>query len=280
MVSFNNPVIQYLVIPSGATSGARIVLDGVNGFILVYDAFDSLVASVAGKPGSDNFGNFIYPGVTSYDSTTQLIAVDLGAGQVIFQPLGNPSQTPASIIGTNMLGFDSVAPLMQLVSPNSNAAFRDTIFELWGASKDGTALERARLYAQTGDIDFQVTGIIRYGIEVWNQPGLNVNWANVGAPFGNFAYRRNALGAVEFTGMLQWNGAATPAPDPVFTLPAGYRPNRIVHLGILSSPAAGTNPTTETVEITTAGVVQITNYGVGPNTPLSFEGLGFYLTAP
>lgn len=281
MVSFQNPVIQYLVIPSGATSGARIVIDGVRGLVLVYDAFSELVASVAGQPFlNDGFGNFIYPGVTAYDETVQLVAVELTEGQVKFQPIGNPTQDVASIIGTNVLGEPAnIAPVMQLISPNAGVAFAQTVLELWGQSPDGSSLQKFRLYDLSGaDADVQVTGIIRYGQTTWVQPALNAGWANTGSGFGNFAYRRNALGGVEFTGLIQWNSAATPAPDPVFTLPVGFRPDRNVNIGAQSSPGPGTNPTTETFQITSGGVVQVTNYSSGPNTPISFENVAFYLT--
>lgn len=290
MVAFNNQVIQYLVIPSGATSGARIVIDGINGVILVYDSNNALIASVAPSPGTDPTGQIWVAGFGAYDDPTHMNYSQLYNGDLF---LNTPLDSAAGGTGVeDSRGPVANQPVTHVFSPAYTgtpqpiAAFVD----LFGGNVAQTRDPYVRLSMAgfSNDMNVLVAGQMLYslpgnpnnGPETWHQPALNANWTNTGGTFGNFAYRRNVMGGVDFTGMIQWGAAATPAPDPVFTLPAGYRPNRTVHLAILSSPAAATNPTTETVEITTGGVVQITNYASGPNTPLSFEGLSFYLTAP
>lgn len=46
-----NPIPDTLVLPAGATTGQRIVLDGTNGQILLYDANNNLVAQIAPSVG-------------------------------------------------------------------------------------------------------------------------------------------------------------------------------------------------------------------------------------
>lgn len=58
--------IRTLVLPYGATTGARIILDGVNGRILVYNAANVLVEQIdsAGILVNGNNGNFVKTAVT------------------------------------------------------------------------------------------------------------------------------------------------------------------------------------------------------------------------
>jgi hypothetical protein len=290
MVAFNTQVIEYLVIPSGATTGQRIVIDGVNGVILIYDSSNVLVDSITFGPGTDGTGQSYLAGITSYNDPQRGSYAQLFNGALALStPLAT---TPGGADVFDNTGVNGDQPVLQVFSPavsgfpQPNAAY----VQLFGANAANTEQPYVWIGSRGGpaqDINVLIGGQLRYtassgglgsGVEDWHQPTLNTNWANTGSGFGNFAYRRNALGAVEFTGLIQWNGAATPAPDPVFTLPVGYRPDRTVHVVALSSPGPGTNPTTENIEVTSAGVVQVTNYSSGPNTPLSFENVAFYLT--
>lgn len=52
-----NALLNVLTIPPGATSGARIVLDGTRGAIFIYNAANQLVGSWSGTAGNDGLGN-------------------------------------------------------------------------------------------------------------------------------------------------------------------------------------------------------------------------------
>jgi hypothetical protein len=68
-VNFFLPVVS-LTIPFGATTGERIVLDGVHGVILLYNSANQLVASYAPINGSDGKGStYVGPGLAVYSGT-------------------------------------------------------------------------------------------------------------------------------------------------------------------------------------------------------------------
>src|SRR4051812_46618113 len=50
-MGWTNTNVDTLVIPTGATTGARIVLDGVTGVITVYDASNNVSAEISSVPG-------------------------------------------------------------------------------------------------------------------------------------------------------------------------------------------------------------------------------------
>lgn len=61
MVAFKNTIIYFLVIPSGKTTGQRIVLDGIAGTISVYDSTNTLISQMgAGVPLTIFEGNVTY----------------------------------------------------------------------------------------------------------------------------------------------------------------------------------------------------------------------------
>lgn len=63
-----------LTLPTGATTGARIVLDGTSDTILVYDSLNNLVESIAVTAGTDAAGNHYAAGDTVYDHTGNTFA--------------------------------------------------------------------------------------------------------------------------------------------------------------------------------------------------------------
>ncbi len=61
-------------IPQGASSGARITIDGIRGAIFEYDSNGKLVASWASSGGSDDgFGNAYLSGQTVYYESSQVV---------------------------------------------------------------------------------------------------------------------------------------------------------------------------------------------------------------
>lgn len=64
-MGWENDFLTSLTLPTGATSGARIVLDGTTDTELVYDASGNLIASIAATSGTDGFGNSYPAGISS-----------------------------------------------------------------------------------------------------------------------------------------------------------------------------------------------------------------------
>jgi hypothetical protein len=107
---------------------------------------------------------------------------------------------------------------------------------------------------------------------------FGTGWSSTGGSFRSTAYRLNILGDVELAGHVTQSGTVG-APNTIFTLPVGYRPvgGTVVWAGTLNNnPAAATAPTVRGLQITTAGLVQVTNFAgtINPG-PLSLTGVSF-----
>lgn len=128
--SWSNSYQTSLTLPSGATSGARIVLDGESDTILVYDDTNALIASVAPADGTDPFGNTVLFGITQYTGGEY---IQMGFGNFLLGILGVAGANPGelSIIGDN----SAVA----LLSPNGPGAHQGQISYLELHSGDTSA---------------------------------------------------------------------------------------------------------------------------------------------
>lgn len=88
-------ILRTLVLPAGATSGQRIVLDGTNGLIQVYDASNNLIAEIA--PGDV---------VLVQDPTTGAKINLVAAGGTVPKVLFRPKNFGVHVIGTGMIETD------------------------------------------------------------------------------------------------------------------------------------------------------------------------------
>lgn len=289
---FNNALIRGGVIVGNGTTNT-IIIDSNTDSILVYNSTGKLIASISPAGGIDGSGNVFQPGIVSMDPTATAERIEM-AGNLLRLWNGDVNElgafqiqvTPASA------GPSANQPSGRIIGPFNSSLTPE--LEFVGSDTTGTKDPYLRISKFNGSTDLNVllAGILKYNdpagsistAEKWHFIGTageptfaSVNWANHGAPWGNLAFQKTPLGKVAFSGLIDWTAAATPAPVAIFTLPTGYRPNRQLHIAALSSPGAAVNPTTENLEITTAGVVSISNFAAGPNTPLSFDGVEFYL---
>lgn len=224
MVAFKNPIIYYLVIPSGATTGTRIILDGVNGFILVYDASNNLVASLSGKMGTDQYGNTIYPGVGAYDYPTTKTLVQLINGEVSFV------FTDSAVVGhggavytRNPHASGGVTAFTALVSPSTHSPPVKSYVSCDGTSSDGTIPASVSIFSDDGaDIVVKINGHTAYAIsgvaEGWHNITLQNSWVtDLSTP----QYKRLDNGYIVFRGSMK-NGTTTDG-TVLFNMPVGYR---------------------------------------------------------
>jgi hypothetical protein len=295
VVAFPTSVIFYLTIPTNATTGQRIVLDGINGAILVYDSLNDLIASVASGPGTDTAGNPWVAGFTSYNGSAHSNYAQLFNGELT---LNTPLDTVAGgVVVVDNNGPNGDQPETQVFSPaysgfpQPNAAY----VQLFGANATDSEAPYVRIGARGGpasDMNVLISGQLVYsspsslgnGPEIWHQvgnagePAFNANWSNTGAPWGNLKFTRTANNTVKLTGVVQWGDGAVAAPQTIFTLPVGYRPNRQIMQPIIVLAANASTPQVESIVVTTAGLVQLTCYPAGgPNTPITLEGFEFDL---
>lgn len=154
--SWSNPAQQVIVLPSGAVSGERIVLDGVNGLIEVYNSADVLVARIEALP---TFGGFWSRNLAPSPVMTELRGAQLVADLV-----------NAPVDGQGVLGWASLPgarnALWQILSGNSTAAQVPALLRVQASS----ALLARPLVDMTdgsgGPCDVTLTGILTAGSRI------------------------------------------------------------------------------------------------------------------
>jgi hypothetical protein len=110
------------------------------------------------------------------------------------------------------------------------------------------------------------------------EPAFAGTWAVVGAN-RKAGFRRTDDGGVELAGWLLTT-TATAAPNTIFTLPAGWRPDAAITIGRTAGNSGGTQVATS-INISTAGLVQLTAYaGSVQWGNVGLDGIRFALTGP
>lgn len=101
-------------------------------------------------------------------------------------------------------------------------------------------------------------------VQPWTAVTFQNSWVNYDATYNQCAYLRDPNGFVHLRGLVKTGtvGVAT----PIFTLPAGYRPQYIELFSTISNAALGR------VDVLTDGKVAV---NVGNNTWVSLDGLTF-----
>lgn len=237
--SWSNSYQTSLTLPTGATTGARIVLDGASDLILVYDSSDDLIASVAPDDTTDPAGTTVYQGITNYAGDEY---VQLGSGNLILgvnpdplNPLFVPQPGLVGIIG------DSSAIFIQSAT-NQDLPDIASIQPTGGHTSVGTGHATFPHHETSGDIWIDpkstvLSTVIPAGMsdptpETWHIVGTGTNpaylgtWAasttfNTTTGFPRLEFRKMAEDDVWLYGCCV--AGAAPGTD-LFTLPSGYRP--------------------------------------------------------
>jgi hypothetical protein len=103
---------------------------------------------------------------------------------------------------------------------------------------------------------------LRSSGEAWTNATLAGTWVNVGSPWANVSYRKDAQGYVHLRGVASSGTIGT----TLFTLPAGFRPAAQMRWPVNSNSAFGT------VTINTSGVVTAST---GSNASFFVDGITF-----
>lgn len=163
--------LRTLVLPYGATSGQRIVLDGVNGRIAVYNAAGVQIGILDGTTGfkftgsNESFqvditGNTFIREVPDNGAFLQMTAA-LGFGGVIFFQPEN-SGIAATTFSPGQLYSDAIeigpnsTPKVQLISPAVNGKAEAQIV-LFGQTNT-SATDNSKMLVQCGTVTFDIGG--------------------------------------------------------------------------------------------------------------------------
>jgi hypothetical protein len=273
--------LRTLVLPYGKTSGQRIVLDGVNGEIDVYD--DTNQKAVAIGPGPEVLvtGDGV---IDILDPTTNKEAV--------LMVRGGAGTTPEIMLnGSGTFASGSISMTLQMDDLNDQK-FR--MFMGRRGQDDSRAainqwdIEATRNYfAMNGyDVDFATSthgwmfdptppgalvALVAGVKETWHDVALLNGWANR-AGFDHLSYRIDVTGRVFFRGSIA--GGTSVSGTQIGTVPAGYRPASNETMAPIASdnlPAAYA-PASARCRILTTGEIYIYTTGAGP---LYFNGYNY-----
>lgn len=295
-MGWDNSFQTIIILPSGATTGARIVLDGESGTELIYDADNELIASIAPDFATDPAGNQIYPGVTSYVAEGSVYAqmysgsLYLGLAPDPLDPSFVP--VPAQLDG----GIDQLF----LQSASNEVQDDPAIVVLQsGESSASTGEQTYKSVLIQGDAWMSFGTLLRTVVptgtstpvpEVWHvvgasqQPAYATGWAggSTSGAYQNLQYRLDAEDNLHIVGVL--HATAAGPPSTVFTLPAAsgsfpsYRPPVAQRLSLDTYTTSGGDLAANAgMIINSSGIVQIfssaavainQNFAVNAKVPL------------
>lgn len=167
--SNDQPLI--LTLPGGATSGARIVIDGTRDAIFVYDASGALFASLAASAGADDgHGNAYLAGLTLYtgghvignwaSGGFEIITPGTTTSKIMVQPVFSSNVSP-QLQFTNGLTPTGGLPLEIFAQNGAVTAGQDTGFVLGPAAPQSTDAHQSqttlKLTAGAGDNGAKLT---------------------------------------------------------------------------------------------------------------------------
>jgi hypothetical protein len=209
--SWSNTFQSVIVLPTGATSGQRLVIDGTSDTITGYDAGNNVVLRISPASGFQDIQGTTF---------AQL------ANGILFLANTSAYTNPASlfigsdglnVVGPNTTGGTADAPPRLILTPGDNGGTVNAVAQI-GVTTSATTT------------DLYVNGPIINGLQAfpatWQTPSYAANWAgsttfNATAGFQTLQFRLDAEDNVWLYGCFQFNaGAGT----DIFTLPAGYRP--------------------------------------------------------
>jgi hypothetical protein len=247
--------LRTLVLPFGQTIGQRIVINGINGTILVYNSVNRLIASIAPETGVDQAGNEVQQGIASYSSTlTSIIAILNGAGSLEFAARsGNDPFLVNGLIAAGNPGivntFSRASLMVRAPGTRNGGGTNDGVAEilLESTSADGTRTGKT-WYWFDSDVN-NVGQHIKQGFVYagrWDAAGNTVDpevWKPVTLPGGWTAtqpcsYRLMPDGFVQLKGIAQAPGPIAPG-TVLTTLPVGYRPVQNGYAPMMYDSAAG-----------------------------------------
>lgn len=269
-MGWDNSYQTIIILPSGATMGARIVLDGEKGVELVYNTDGELIASIAPENGTDDQGNSYFQGITNYAGHEY---VQLGFGNVLLGVTPDPDD-PTFHPQAGLLGIDGDSGGIGLQSAR-NETLNDYVLIELRSGKSG---------AQSGTVDYrhmQVDAdlwVARGGNAVvarapagqsqavpvtWQTPSYNTGCAGataIGGPISPVIPLRYRFG-VEDTLIIEGTFTCTSssAAAGVFQLDPDYKPkvSAFYPIPVLMRTSAGT-VSTVWMDISGAGNLNIT----------------------
>lgn len=303
--AWTNLIQTFLVIPTGATTGARIAINVDNsGAIVIYNASNQLFESIAAMGGTDPFGNSYGAGFTvGVPDNPQVVITTAADGKsgLIFFPTGSTHIHNSGALqafqqnGTGAASWDQ----LQIVGPQDNVQL-DSIITAWlSSSNDGTQEAQFQMYYSDSLSNLHLYELMDFAGLVINagnitavQPGTGTSRTNAAVPESwhnavlgagfitniadqvpRYRFEPIAGGQVRLDGVV-YTSAATAAGAAMLTLPVGYRPTarkRFTGVTSVSGNALGGT----LVEVLATGVVELAPAASAAGQQIVLDGITF-----
>lgn len=254
--SNDQPLI--LTLPGGATSGARIVIDGTRDAIFVYDASNNLAESLAAAAGNDGHGNTYQAGYTCYY-----------VGDKPFWNVSPTNMTMSNFAQTSSWSLTSALPLGDFIFTGASVAgVAGSALQL-ALNPTGTQLN----WLMSNITAFAPGGIGTFTAETWHTLPLTAGFQQL-ATFGLPRYRLEPIdaGTVRLSGFLQLVGNQA-QNTAIATLPAAYRPT-VNRYFLTANNLSGATGQIESIRIAPTGIVSTGNAGSNTNY-IGLDGITF-----
>lgn len=260
--------LRNLVLPAGATSGARIVLDGDDGVILVFDSTGALLASIAPEDAPD--GSYL-KGITAYSPNG---IINLDDGDIFFLA---DALDPQYVVQGNITQ-DNAPGTLRLAPPTFDVGGKRCVVDLNSVANDSSN-PNVVLYGNNGElVDLYQTGFHYFSPgntftdkEVWHNATLLNGGVNATTPV---QFRMLPTGHVECRGALV--GGTLAANTHLFSLPAAgvntrsYIPVQDYRIGAVAQNTGGGTFGTWVLDVQPTGFVSCLGVPTGL-TQLHFD---------
>lgn len=240
--------LRNLVLPWGARAGRRIVLDGGNAAITVYDTAGNVVATIDANgiksTGADGSALKMEPG---------------GAAQLLLTPPTVPGVTwDDARIQTTEDGTAEHIPKMSVYSPSNLATPGRSVIRMYGSGVTRTtafiqvAADTTLFMTAVGadgilvvhGTNGRVSVLVNNVEETWHPVAYLNGWSDLGGGYVTMQYRKVATPprSVQLVGVM--NVGTKTSGAVIANLPAGYRPLNKVRIPVSSngSNAGGQTP--------------------------------------
>lgn len=220
--------LRTLVLPYGTTTGRRIVLDGINGIIDIFNSSNNVVVEIGDPPtGNPARGGFIllYTGDLAEDQPGAIYASHVTAfnNKVMVRVDGDYETNEEGAL-LFLVGSDYA------VSGDGATIFLTTDSLSGGGTAIGSntavVVETEYLLANNAKAHTS-TGQSQYGAlpapENWTAVTYTSPWASFGAAAQGLQYRKTVTNELQMSGVIK-STAGVSSGSAIATLPTGYRP--------------------------------------------------------
>lgn len=226
-----------VTIPTAPSTNSRI-----DSIVLYRD-----LAATSSSATTDNPAVVGYQVVSGATATTPVAPTDTQ----IRAALTNGSSAAFCVVATVVVAAGTTTITNSLISAAERA--RITLGKINGGSTAGIVKT---------DASGNVTAAAE---QSWIAPILTNSWVNFGAPYNSTGYMKDSMGFVHLKGMVRL-GTST---QPIFTLPAGYRPSMTVYT------AAPNGGAVAEIGILLIGADGTVKNGTGTNSYQSLDCISF-----